>query len=98
MAEEIDKPDSALPEPKEKVVSSSATPFGDPVIHRENTRSQIAMFYLYAFFGTLGVCFFIGFCDNFEVKDYKDILLAVSGVLSGPLGFIIGYYFKAAKE
>jgi hypothetical protein len=30
----------------------------------------------------------------YSVTDIKDILLAESGILSGPLGFIIGFYFK----
>ena len=62
---------------------------------RENTRSKIATIYIYAFFSTILLMFVIGLIKCFSVKDYIDFLIAVSGVLSGPLGFIIGYYFKS---
>ena len=68
---------------------------GDP---KENTRSKIAQIYVWAYFGVIAATFVIGCYNKFEVTDYKDMLIAVSGVLSGPLGFIVGYYFKASKE
>ncbi len=69
-----------------------------PERKRETTRSLIAVIYIYAFFGTIAFTFIIGLIKCFEVKDYIDFLIAVSGVLSGPLGFIIGYYFKASDK
>lgn len=69
-----------------------------PEQKRETTRSQIAKFYVYAFFATIGTTFIIGLIKCFEVKDYRDMLITVSGILSGPLGFIIGYYFKSATS
>lgn len=65
---------------------------------KENTRSYIAQVYVWAFFIVIGFVFVIGCFKKFEVKDYKDMLITVSGVLSGPLGFIVGYYFKASKD
>jgi len=65
---------------------------------RENTRSEIAKFYVYAFFGILLITILIGLFTEFEVEDYRDMLVTVSGILSGPLGFIIGYYFKASTS
>lgn len=65
---------------------------------RETTRSKIAQFYVMAFFGTILITFIIGLLKCFEVKDYRDMLITVSGILSGPLGFIIGYYFKSATS
>lgn len=65
---------------------------------REGTRSRIAVIYIYAFFGTIAFTFIIGLIKCFSVKDFIDFLIAVSGVLSGPLGFIIGYYFKAGES
>ena len=65
---------------------------------RENTRSKIAHFYVYAFFGTILLSFIVGLINCFSVKDYGDLLITVSGILSGPLGFIIGYYFKASSR
>lgn len=63
---------------------------------RETTRSGIAKFYVYGFFGVLLITFIIGLIHKFKVEDYRDMLITVSGILSGPLGFIIGYYFKAS--
>lgn len=65
---------------------------------RETTRSKIANSYIYFFYGTILIVLLIGLCKDFKVDDYKDMLLTVSAVLSGPLGFIIGYYFKASKD
>lgn len=65
---------------------------------KENTRRLIAGLYVCAFFAIIYICLIIGVVNNYSVNDYKDILIAVSGVLSGPLGFIVGYYFKASTE
>lgn len=65
---------------------------------KESTRTFIAQLYVWAFFGTILLVFITGWCRCFKVEDYKDMLIAVSGTLSGPLGFIVGYYFKASKE
>lgn len=65
---------------------------------KETTRSTIAKIYVIAYFIVVLLVFITGWCNCFEVDGYKDMLIAVSGVLSGPLGFIVGYYFKASKE
>lgn len=65
---------------------------------KESTRTFIAQLYVWAFFIVIIVVFIIGFIKSFTVNEYKDMLVTVSGVLSGPLGFIVGYYFKASKE
>lgn len=65
---------------------------------KENTRSRIAQIYVWAFFIVIGIVFATGCRRQFSVDEYKDMLITVSGVLSGPLGFIVGYYFKASKE
>ena len=69
-----------------------------PEKKRETTRSDIAKFYVYGFFATIAATFIIGLIMCFEVKDYRDMLITVSGILAGPLGFIIGYYFKTATS
>lgn len=63
--------------------------------HREHTRSKIALYYVLGYLFIIAIVLGIAAYKNFAVADYKDMLLAISGVLSGPLGFIIGYYFKA---
>ena len=68
------------------------------LLKKERTRSYIARLYVWAFFVVIGLVFLICFLNHFEPKEYKDMLIAVSGTLSGPLGFIVGYYFKASNE
>lgn len=71
---------------------------------RESTRSYIAQLYVWAFFVIIGVIILMWggislfTINSLEVEDLKDMLVTVSGILSGPLGFIVGYYFKASKE
>lgn len=65
---------------------------------KESTRTYIAQLYVWAFFVVIGVVLVVGVIRCFTVDEYKDMLITVSGVLSGPLGFIVGYYFKASKE
>ena len=65
---------------------------------RENTRSRIALVYVVGFFGAIFIVFIIGAWMCYDASQYKDLLVTVSGILSGPLGFIVGYYFKASKE
>ncbi len=65
---------------------------------KESTRTYIAQLYVWAFFIVIGIVFVVGMFNCFTVDEYKDMLVTVSGVLSGPLGFIVGYYFKASKE
>lgn len=65
---------------------------------KENTRRIIASLYVWAFFIIIFITLVIGVLNDYSVDDYKDILVTISGVLSGPLGFIVGYYFKATNE
>lgn len=65
---------------------------------KENTRSRIAMIYVCAYFCVIAAVFVMGIFSSFKVNEYKDMLVTISGILSGPLGFIVGYYFKASKE
>ena len=65
---------------------------------KESTRTYIAQLYVWAFFIVIALVFVVGCIKCFDVDEYKDMLVTVSGVLSGPLGFIVGYYFKASKE
>ena len=32
------------------------------------------------------------------VMQLRDVLLAVSGISSGPIGFVVGYYFKGSEN
>ena len=87
--EELEQPE------KDEVTLFDQKQDSDP---KESTRSKIATLYVWAFFIVIAIVFVVGLIIGFEVEDYKDMLVTVSGVLSGPLGFIVGYYFKASKE
>ena len=65
---------------------------------REATRSHIALIYVIAYVSIIAGAIILGTWKSFTIDDHRDILLAISGILSGPLGFIIGYYFKASSE
>ncbi len=80
---------------EEETLLPTSSDEGGPTMH--NIRSEIAKIYIYAFFGVILLTFITGCCKDFTPKEYTDMLITVSGILSGPLGFIIGYYFKAAS-
>jgi hypothetical protein len=65
---------------------------------KESTRSSIAVFFIKGFLFAVGGVLILGTIKGYTVAENKDMLLAVSGILSGPLGFIIGYYFKSQEE
>lgn len=84
---------------EEPIEESLSPKFDDsPEKKKETTRSSIALFYVIAFFGTILITFIVGLWESFAVQDYRDMLITVSGILSGPLGFIIGYYFKSTSS
>ncbi len=61
---------------------------------RENVRSQIALNFILGFFLILFMAMCIGWYFSFTTEQFKDMLVTISGILGGPLGFIIGFYFK----
>ena len=61
---------------------------------KDETRKIIATGYVLAFLIIVGASLFFMLSRCYPITDIKDILLAESGILSGPLGFIIGFYFK----
>lgn len=65
---------------------------------REDTRSKIALYYVMGYLLLILLALAIFTWRLLTVNDLRDMLLALSGVLSGPLGFIIGYYFKSYAE
>ena len=62
---------------------------------REDTRSKIALYYVIGYLALVFCTLVLFYVRTLEVNDLRDLLLALSGILSGPLGFIIGYYFKS---
>lgn len=65
---------------------------------REDTRSKIAFYYVLGFLFVILVCFVVAGIEKLNINDMRDLLVTVSGILSGPLGFIIGYYFKSHSK
>jgi len=65
---------------------------------REGTRSQIALYYVLGFLFIVLICFIVAGINKLDVSQTRDLLVTVSGILSGPLGFIIGYYFKSHSD
>ncbi|WP_190808752.1 hypothetical protein [Flagellimonas sp. S3867] len=66
---------------------------------REKNRGVLAMVFVILFFCVIFVTFIIGYnTSDFKTNDYKDLLTTVSSILSGPLGFIIGFYFKEKQS
>lgn len=65
---------------------------------RETVRSKIGMFYIKAFVYIIAAALFASLICCYTITETKDLLLAISGILSGPLGFIIGFYFKEGSQ
>lgn len=65
---------------------------------REDTRSKIALYYVLGYLALVLAMLLLFWIRQLQVNDLRDLLLALSGILSGPLGFIIGYYFKSHSE
>lgn len=65
---------------------------------REDTRSKIALYYVLGFLFLIFLAVVVFAFRSLTVNDLRDLLLALSDILSGPLGFIIGYYFKSHSK
>ena len=70
---------------------------GEPE-RKEHTRSKMAILFILGFFAILFLCFVYAIKVNASLSDLKDTLIGVIGALSGTLGFIVGYYYKATQE
>lgn len=68
-------------------------------VKREDTRGRLALFFLAGFFIILVIGMIIaGLSEGDKITGMKEMLLTISGVLSGPLGFVVGYYFRSREE
>lgn len=65
-----------------------------PTPSKVSTQSRIGLYYVSGFLIIIAGVVLITLFRCYPVVDIKDLLLALSGILSGPLGFIIGFYFK----
>lgn len=80
-----------------------AVPSFDPKKHKDETRAKIALFVVRFYFWLIGVLLVLAPVYNYFAPatltlDVKDLLAVLSGVISGPFGFVVGYYFKGSEE
>lgn len=68
-------------------------------VKREDTRGRLALAFIAGFFVILVIGMLIAALNEGDkVDSTKEILLTISGILSGPLGFVVGYYFRSREE
>ena len=69
---------------------------------QEDTRAKIAVTFTQSFLVIIGLCLFFPFllkAVNMEIvanpmETTKDLITTISSILSGPFGFLVGFYFK----
>lgn len=72
--------------------------FSDQKKTPDDTRHELAKYYVIGFLLIIILVLILSFVKGFNTQSVKDLLLTTSGILSGPLGFIIGYYFKSKEK
>lgn len=66
---------------------------------REGTRNIFSLLFLAGFLLLLLIGMILGFfMDGNQLDNTKEVMLTISGILSGPLGFVVGYYFRRNEE
>lgn len=66
---------------------------------REDMRERLAIVFVVGLFLILIIGMVMGYLgDQEKVKNITNLILAISGILTGPLGFIVGYYFRKSEE
>lgn len=95
-----------LSELSQKVEASNKT--FNPQEHKDKTRSKIAFAFTIGYFALLMVTLVgvpsynlivLKVTGSFDAAlQLQDVLLAISGISSGPIGFVVGYYFKGSEQ
>lgn len=68
-------------------------------VKREDTRGSLALVFLIGFFLMLFVGLLVAATSAGDrIAASTEILLTISGILSGPLGFVVGYYFRSQDQ
>ncbi|MDA1317313.1 MAG: hypothetical protein O3B87_04795 [bacterium] len=73
---------------------------------QEDTRAKIALTFTHSFLIIIAVCLFLPFIlkaisENIfpsPMDSAKDLLTTTASILSGPFGFIVGFYFKQTNK
>jgi len=69
---------------------------------QEDTRAKIAVTFTQSFLVIIGICLFLPFMLKSvsssafpnPMETAKDLITTTASILSGPFGFIVGFYFK----
>ena len=64
----------------------------------EDARHKIAIYYVSGFILIVLYVLTLYWITKMSVDNLTELLIAISGIMSGPLGFIIGYYFKSNTD
>jgi len=73
---------------------------------QEDTRAKIAVTFTQSFLVIIGVCLFLPFLLKAvsinifpnPMETAKDLITTTASILSGPFGFIVGFYFKQSTN
>lgn len=65
----------------------------DPQLKEKNA-NKIAVYFVLGYFLFLFSILAIGYFRQWEVDSFKEIFIATTALLSSPLSFILGYFFK----
>ncbi|HLD04024.1 MAG TPA: hypothetical protein VJC17_04590, partial [Candidatus Dojkabacteria bacterium] len=67
---------------------------------REDVRGALSLVFLIGFFAVLiiGILSALTISQGDPANNIKEIILTISGILAGPLGFVIGFYFRSREE
>lgn len=65
---------------------------------REDARGQLAVVFTVATFVLFALGFILVlFSEGNKIENFKDVILTISGIFSGLLGFVVGYYFRKGE-
>ena len=75
----------------------------EPVIverKREDVRGILSLVFLVGFFLVLIIGMLIALTNSQgdPATNVKEVILTISGILAGPLGFVIGFYFRSKED
>jgi hypothetical protein len=75
----------------------------DPIRHKDETRSTIALTFTKWYFGLIlmvliGVPVYNLFVEGEQILNVEDVLSTLTAAIGVPFGFVVGYYFKGSEE